>query len=1223
MAAHQVVGHHVGNAGILTDLHFDQISSGVHGIVVDLDQELLTVDAVQREGVLRHFALFDVLLRAGGSQAAGTGLVIQAGSSDVLVVGSSDGHGVVHHIHADTLQFRSGIVDDQIHGAGSTLAQGIPIHIAFVVNVVLGNQGEGHGDLIALVGVLHGEVGFQNHHGVLPAVNLIGVVGHVDSAGLLIQEYFAGGLVDHNNTGLVSMADGGKPNAVDIVAGVDGIALRHINGVGNHGVAAQGVVIVGVVGISDLEFVAAQNAGIGNAGVLTGVVSGPHTHVKHRRIGPVAEEAQNGDGVAGAGLAVCVLRFGIQVALQVSTVGINLIQFSLHALGQAEINTNIHRTVCGQHSGGGGKSAQENISIVRVDVAVAVHISLVLVVQLHQQAGGVIQQALAIVHINEAVAVEVHTGHIRSLGGNPGAADGPDHIHSDHGSGVVHIKILAIGQQVLNKEVSAQVDILLLIGQIADGEGCAVSTGPVGIVKQFHLNLTVSGAGIGAFAHDDEGVGSDGIMDVRQAGALLQNGEVVILICLDRLSSGHQQALSQMTHIHAGFGIQIIFLDVLRQQSSHTGNLGRSHRSTGLNGISAAVGIQTLDREDVAAGGSDLRLHFQRAGNTPGGEVGHGIVFAVEGAKADGIADIHLTGVIQHITLSILDSLGFLADNLTLHLGQEDSRLLLEIIGHIHIDNAVLVVVDHHRNGARRHSIVRLIKETNTAAGANGDLALQCVAYCSPVLCRTHAVDEDIFLLTGQGREGFHVVEDFLNVNDYFPINGEVVTHHAVVFNRSDTQGVGEGAGLAGGVHSNVGIVQIAAIVGILHPRTGVTGRDGNHNTGLGQVFHDFLEISVGVMATAGRGGAQGQVDGISAQQNGIFNGCEEVRIAGRALLAEDLHGQQLCIGSHALHEAVVQRLAEIAGSGVIQPGVSSGNAGNMGAMVTLFIVVVGDIIVKISVVIAEGDLAVDIGRLGIDSHIQLAGHLGNFFCIQQIQACNVSVLAHALLFSQLSQRVFKGNRVHALVIGVDTGINHGDPHTGAGVAGFPHRGGADLCTGGCHIGRNLAGLCLVGNILILQHHILNAGQLFNGLDLAILHIGRNQVGCQSQIPDHIQIGFDGTLDLVDHIGLILLQALTIVHRSLIACNIHRAVASIDGGSLIQNDGYTNHIRGRILLLVRDFRLTVGGQTGSDFTVIYASEADVGFSGLMVVINVQGKAGQDIASQQSHDQQHA
>ena len=1189
---HQVVGHYIGNAGILTDLHFDQVGGGIHGVVVDLNQELLAVDAIEGEGIFSGLALFNVLLGAGGSQTAGAGLVVQAGGGDVLVVGSNDGHGVVDHVNTDTLQLGGSVINDQVNRPGSTLAQSIPIHIAVAVDVVFGNQGEGHGERIVFSGVLQGEVCLQDHHGVLPAVELIGVVGHVDGAGLLIQKNCAGGVVHSHDTGLVSMTDGSKANAVDIVSGVDGVTLGHIDRVGDDRVAAQRVVVVGVVGVADLEIVAPLQTGVGDTGILAGFVGGPGAYVKHGGVGPVAEEAEHGDGVDGAGLAV-VFGFSIQVALQIGTVGIQLVELSLHVLGQIEVYADLHGAVGGQCGGGGRQSTEEYIGIVGVDVAVAVHISLVLVVQCLDNAGDIVQQVLAVIRVYKTVTVEVAAYCLGDLGNDTGTTDGPDHIHGDHGSGEVHVQMLTVGYDGLNEEISAQIDILFFVGKIMHGEGGAVGAFTVGIVEQLDLDLAVGSAGIGIFAHDDVGIGIDGIVDVAQAGALLQNGEILVLIRQDRCGGGHQQALGKMADVHTGLGFQIVFTDVLHHKRSHASHLGSCHGGAGLNGVCAAAGIRSLQGEDVAAGGSDLGLHFQRAGNAPGGEIGHGEVLAGELTLAEAAADRHSAGQIAQVALRIVDRRGILTDNLTLLLGQGDHRLLTGKLSHIQIDNAADVVVDHHSDRTGFHSQAGLLGEIGLTAGADSNLAGQHICQGTPVLRLTYAVDEHILLFAGQGPEGLHAVEQLLDVNDGLVTNGEVVTHHAVVFHGGNTHGIGKSTGLTHSVHTNIGVVQVTAVVSILHPGTGVAGRDGHNDAGIGKAVHDLLVLAVCVMAAAGSGTAQRQVDGVRAQNDGVFNGGKEVGIVGRTVLAKYLQGQKLRIRRNTLHEGIIQRLAIVAGGAVVQPGVGSGNTGNMGAMVTLLVIIVGNIVVEIPVVIAKSDLAVDISLLGIDLHVQLVCHRGDLLCVQKGQAFDVGVLAHTGFFSQLGQRVLKSDAVHALVIGVDTGIDHRDPHTGAGVSGIPNRTGTDLRTGGSHVGDNGAVLSLAGQILVFQNNRLDTGKLFNGLDLTVLHIGRDHIGGQGQVPDYVQISPDRPLDPVDHVGLVSFQPVTVFDGRLIAGNIRRAVTGVDGGTPVQNDGYTHHICVSIGRVVRNLCLTVGDQTRGDFPVIHLGEVDV------------------------------
>ena len=1220
----QVVGHHGGQVSLFTDLHFQQIGSSVHGIVEDLNQELLAIDLVQGEGVLGHLALFDVLLCAGLRQASGAGLIIQTHSGDVLVVGGSDGHGVVQHIDADTQQFGSGVVDGPAGADAGAAAQCIPVHITLGIDVILGHQSELHRNAVILGCIAQGEVGLQEHTAVLPAQHTV-VVGHIGSAGQLIHNNFAGGLIDHGDTGLVSVTDGDEADTVHCVGGVHCVTLGHIYCVGHQGVAAEAIVVTGIPLVNDLKIVATGSADIRDAGILASGVGGPLTHIEHRRIGPVAEEAQNGDGVTGAGLARSVLSLSIQESLQVSTVRIQLIQRILGALGQAELHTDLHCAVSGQHSGGGGQIAQEQICIVGVHIAVAVHIRLIHIGQCSELASGVIQQCLAVCSGDFAVAVEVQAIHIH--GSQAGAAHSPEDVHRDQGGGVVHIQVGAVGHQTLDEEVSAQIQHLFLIFQVEDGEGCAVSTDPVRIVKQFHLNLAVSSAGIGSFAHYNVGVGSDSRPNIGQACALLQHGVVNILRSLQGHCGGHQQALDQMTLVHTGLFSQAVLPDILCHQRSHTGHLGRSHGGTGHNLITAAGGFQAIEGIDVAAGGSNLRLHFQRARHTPGGEVGHSVVVAAELTHTDAGADGHLTSQIQHIAGCVSHRSGQRTDGLTLRHSNGSNRVGVQVLRQVQVDDTALVVVNKHSSCAGLDGQIGLLGKVGLTTGAKCNLAGQHICHSSPVLSLAHAVDEDVLILAGNLTEEFIAelaISVVFIVDKHIAIDINVETNHTVVLNGSDAQRVGERTGLTNGILADIGMVQIAPVFSILRPGAGVTGRDGHHNAGLRQIVHNGLEHGVGVGATAGGNGTQRQVDDISAQDHSVLNGSHIVGVIRRAVLAEDLHGQQLRIGGHALHKAVLQRLAVIAGGAAVQPGVGGGDTGNVGAVLTLFVIVVGDIVVGILIVEAEGQLGVEIslGGIQIILDVQLIRHCCDLLCIQQIQRSDVFLIAHTGFFCQQSQRILKSHGIQALVIGVRAGVDDRNTGASAGVAGGPSHSGADLVAGGSHMGGNITSLSAVGQVLALQHHALNAGQAFNDLDLAILHIGRNNIGGQGQIPNHIQLIAGDGLNLLDHSDLILLEALTVGHCSLVGCNVHRAEASFNGGSLFHNDGYADHISVCVVVFRCLFCPAARLQAGRNFTVVNTSEADIGFSGLVAVAGDR-HTGQHIACQHCHDQQHA
>ncbi len=223
----------------------------------------------------------------------------------------------------------------------------------------------------------------------------------------------------------------------------------------------------------------------------------------------------------------------------------------------------------------------------------------------------------------------------------------------------------------------------------------------------------------------------------------------------------------------------------------------------------------------------------------------------------------------------------------------------------------------------------------------------------------------------------------------------------------------------------------------------------------------------------------------------------------------------------------------------------------NVGAVLPLPIIVVGRIVVTINIVVCKGLLAVDVSRLRIHRSVQLICNRSNLFCIQQIQAGLVRIQIHTGLTRQISQRILKASGRETLVVGIRTGIDDGDTGASAGVARSPGCSRTDLLARGSHIGISRASVHHVGQILGLDHNALNTGDLFDGLDLAVGHIGRNDICCQGQIPDNVQILFCCLLDLRNHIGLLFFQLRTVVHCCSILRNAHSAVASFDRRSLL------------------------------------------------------------------------
>ena len=171
----------------------------------------------------------------------------------------------------------------------------------------------------------------------------------------------------------------------------------------------------------------------------------------------------------------------------------------------------------------------------------------------------------------------------------------------------------------------------------------------------------------------------------------------------------------------------------------------------------------------------------------------------------------------------------------------------------------------------------------------------------------------------------------------------------AGVVYRGNGERIGVGTGRACFVEADAVVVQ-ALMDSVLCPVAGVTGRHGDHGVAVHQVFHDS-SIDL-VVRTAGTGvaGAQGQVHRVTAQDNGVLNGGHVVGNIRAAGFAENLHGDDLCIGSHTLHLDLLIGVEE----GAVflgDVGVGSGDAFHVRAVLAHGVVVVGDIQALVNVV--------------------------------------------------------------------------------------------------------------------------------------------------------------------------------------------------------------------------------------------------------------------------------
>ncbi len=120
--------------------------------------------------------------------------------------------------------------------------------------------------------------------------------------------------------------------------------------------------------------------------------------------------------------------------------------------------------------------------------------------------------------------------------------------------------------------------------------------------------------------------------------------------------------------------------------------------------------------------------------------------------------------------------------------------------------------------------------------------------------------------------------------------------------------------------------------------------------------------------------------------------------------LAEDLHRDELGIGGNALHEHGIERLF-IAALAVGDIAVRRGDTGDVGAVLTLFVIIVRDVEVLVHIVERERELAgeIELARIGDKlADVQLRQNSGDLVNTEQIQRGDELVLALARIGSQL-----------------------------------------------------------------------------------------------------------------------------------------------------------------------------------------------------------------------------
>ena len=556
-----------------------------------------------------------------------------------------------------------------------------------------------------------------------------------------------------------------------------------------------------------------------------------------------------------------------------------------------------------------------------------------------------------------------------------------------------------------------------------------------------------------------------------------------------------------------------------------------------------------VDRVDVAAGRGDLGLELQTARNAPGAEVTHGVELGVELSGADTAHDGHLAGRV----LAVRGLRGGCPDRFAVGLRDGDARSGLGVVGQVHVDGARCVVVNDGRDRALLNSIVALQVEGDAAALHEDDLAghIDAVIVCE-LACNTCGKD-DIIMFTRQRGQRRVLIIGFVVEHVVFA-NREEAAGRAVVVDGGDSQRVGERSGRAVGLKRNFVVIQIRNVVDTVgSPVGGVAcGHADDHTIG-GEAVHDVRELASHT-AEAGRAGAEGQVDRVTAENDGVFDRRHVVGVIRAAARAEDLHGHDLRIGCNALHKNLLQCAGERAVT-VGDIGVGSCDAFHVGAVLALRVAHMVNRVVLIDVVVCERDLVVQIRLVRSDFRVQLRkDFVGQIGLGQDADAGLVGIERHALLFRVQLHRVVVAVSGEGLLLIVDAGVDHGDLAASTGITCRPSSVGTDLRRRGGHIRVCRTGRDDHGFIAGLDQDALDAGDLFDLLDRIIANVCRNEVCSECQVPRNIQLCAGRGADLAGHVDLCALQTAAIGSSRSIGRNVIRAEA-LERRSLFQHDG--------------------------------------------------------------------
>ena len=492
---HAVVGDHRRECGNLPQIRLQLVGGYIVRVVIDLKQEFIAVCLVQTQGVFASLARHGVCVGAGVSQDLAAGAVEQGHAGHILVISGIYSQGISHHAQRNFLDFRRGVVNGGLHGPGSALAQGVPVH-PIAVYIVLGSQGHGDFKSLTFCQLLGNPLELVALNGLQPCFKEQddAIVGSIEAAEIDLLQLLSGGGIGDPDAAGGHISDGVELNGVHSVAVlvVDGVTLGHIGLIRDHRVATQAVGVAGIPGVLHHHAVDRVYAGVGSANLVAGGKLLGGADFKHGGICPVAIEAQHGDAVAGAvySLGVCD-SIGVHISLQVSAVGIMGIQICLFPGIQGQSHGYLDGAACRNVHSAAGQLGQEHVNIVGVHIFITGDISMLQAADGASCAGDIVQERLGVILVHIAVAVKVAT--LQSLGGadhgpicfpGGGAAQVPGcgvQVTDQHGVilGVCGFFIGVAFEGILGKHICGKLEGFLFIAEVVqvEGEGIHTSSG--------------------------------------------------------------------------------------------------------------------------------------------------------------------------------------------------------------------------------------------------------------------------------------------------------------------------------------------------------------------------------------------------------------------------------------------------------------------------------------------------------------------------------------------------------------------------------------------------------------------------------------------------------------------------------------------------------------------------------------------------------------------------